>query len=474
LANKKIQVEIVGEASNYIRELKTAEGSTSKFGGTLGKLKVAAIGAAVGGVALMADFLKDSVKAAEAAQVAHARLETAFKAAGLDAEAYSKQIDTAEASMRRLGFTDVDTMNSLGSLTAATHNVNAAIRDMSTAADLARFKHLDLEQATKMLTMAMTGSQRAVKQLGITISPVTAAVDALKASNVDLSTAAGKAELAQAKLQDKLATGQEVIQRTSELVKGQGQAYSATAAGGMARFHAQLEHLKETLGTLVLPILAKFLGRAADIADKLDTTLSPAIRTVNEALDRLGKNRIVQLLFLPLEEQILIAKAEFWLLDHVAGVVTSSFHGLQAAGKAVAGFFSGVFNTVINTARHLLALLEQALNAVASAARNLASALSSIHVPHISLPHVPHVGIHNIPGFQAGGIVTRPTFAMVGEAGPEAIVPLRRGGFGGREIHVHVGTVIGTNLNQAARELTEPILRELYRHQSRNSTLGFT
>ncbi len=32
----------------------------------------------------------------------------------------------------------------------------------------------------------------------------------------------------------------------------------------------------------------------------------------------------------------------------------------------------------------------------------------------------------NIPGLQSGGIVTRPTLALVGEAGPEAVVPLSR------------------------------------------------
>ena len=32
-----------------------------------------------------------------------------------------------------------------------------------------------------------------------------------------------------------------------------------------------------------------------------------------------------------------------------------------------------------------------------------------------------------IPGFQHGGIVRRPTFALLGEAGPEAVIPLNRG-----------------------------------------------
>lgn len=39
--------------------------------------------------------------------------------------------------------------------------------------------------------------------------------------------------------------------------------------------------------------------------------------------------------------------------------------------------------------------------------------------------------------FAQGGIVTRPTLAMIGEAGPEAVVPLSRGGLGGITINVN-------------------------------------
>src|SRR5690606_30765592 len=41
-----------------------------------------------------------------------------------------------------------------------------------------------------------------------------------------------------------------------------------------------------------------------------------------------------------------------------------------------------------------------------------------------------------IPALAAGGIVTRPTLALVGEAGPEAVVPLDRGGIGGVYVHI--------------------------------------
>src|SRR5690606_41736287 len=51
-----------------------------------------------------------------------------------------------------------------------------------------------------------------------------------------------------------------------------------------------------------------------------------------------------------------------------------------------------------------------------------------------------------IPSMASGVVVTRPTVALVGEAGPEAVVPLDRGfgGFGRSEVHVHFhGPVYG-------------------------------
>ena len=49
-----------------------------------------------------------------------------------------------------------------------------------------------------------------------------------------------------------------------------------------------------------------------------------------------------------------------------------------------------------------------------------------------------------IPGLASGGIVTKPTLAVVGEAGPEAVIPLNRAGaVGGSVINVNVTTGVG-------------------------------
>lgn len=252
---RKLEVEIVGDASKLNRSLNQAHASTSKFGGTLSKLKYAAIGAgaAIGGGLVIG--MKDSVGAAIEAQKQQARLAVSFRNAGLQIKPYEAQIRKLEATSRRLGFTDEETMQSLGSLITVTHNYRKAVREMAIAQDLARFKGVSLEQATKALTMAHAGSLRALKQLGLDVPKVTDAQDKLKATVKKHSGAAYENALAMAKQQDKAATLANVLETVHKATKGQAQAFSDTAAGAMAQFHAQLQHIEVELGQKLLPII---------------------------------------------------------------------------------------------------------------------------------------------------------------------------------------------------------------------------
>jgi hypothetical protein len=45
--------------------------------------------------------------------------------------------------------------------------------------------------------------------------------------------------------------------------------------------------------------------------------------------------------------------------------------------------------------------------------------------------------VPNIPMLAAGGIVTGPTLAMIGERGPEAVIPLNRAGGMGTTINIY-------------------------------------
>ena len=65
-----------------------------------------------------------------------------------------------------------------------------------------------------------------------------------------------------------------------------------------------------------------------------------------------------------------------------------------------------------------------------------------------------------IPKMAAGGIVTRPTLAMIGEAGPEAVVPLsgRNAGMG-NVYNINVNAGMGTNGAQVGKEIVDAIKR---------------
>jgi phage-related protein len=118
------------------------------------------------------------------------------------------------------------------------------------------------------------------------------------------------------------------------------------------------------------------------------------------------------------------------------GVLSALQGGLNAAmgaAKAAAAVFTGPLEAAGKAASSALGPLSGiasaiagAFNAAAGAARALTDAIRSIP-SHINLPSIPGGGlISKLPGLAEGGIVTGPTFALVGEAGPEAVIPLNQ------------------------------------------------
>jgi hypothetical protein len=84
------------------------------------------------------------------------------------------------------------------------------------------------------------------------------------------------------------------------------------------------------------------------------------------------------------------------------------------------------------------------------------------------LPGLP--GFPSIPGFGAGGIVTRPTLAMIGEAGPEAVVPLRQSGAmpGLGTVNIYVAT---TGLGASSPQIQSAVATALRNYTSRNGPI---
>ena len=66
-------------------------------------------------------------------------------------------------------------------------------------------------------------------------------------------------------------------------------------------------------------------------------------------------------------------------------------------------------------------------------------------------------GLSWIPGLQHGGGVTSPTLAMIGEGGPEAVVPLDRAGAMGATFNITVNAGLGTDGRQVGNQIVSAL-----------------
>jgi hypothetical protein len=154
------------------------------------------------------------------------------------------------------------------------------------------------------------------------------------------------------------------------------------------------------------------------------------------------------------EELGLSAATQFYQAGVTAG--QALVDGVRSA-IAAAGFSIGADGNIISPAT------EPATSAVSGvAAKSKAKPKASTS----KKPTAPAVsqGLLNklarIPAMAAGGIVTGPTLALIGEAGPEAVVPLsgRNSGMG-NTYNINVNAGMGTNGAQVGKEIVDAIKR---------------
>ena len=171
------------------------------------------------------------------------------------------------------------------------------------------------------------------------------------------------------------------------------------------------------IGLIILGIVAA-VAAAILIFKNWDTIMRVLKDTWTLVTDKIKKLFDTKLGWL-LPGGVLI-KALFLLRDNWKTI----WNGMVAVVKAVVTPITGVVNSVIGAINSLFG----ALNAISIGWEKKVLK---------GLPDIPGFGpwspfnIPKIPALAAGGIVRSPTLAMLGEAGPEAVVPLGRGGMGG-------------------------------------------
>nr|MCR5257044.1 hypothetical protein [Desulfovibrio sp.] len=109
--------------------------------------------------------------------------------------------------------------------------------------------------------------------------------------------------------------------------------------------------------------------------------------------------------------------------EFVSGTFMSAW---SAAWNAVSGVFSGIWNGLKGVAQSVLDWIAGKLNSVIGLINSTIETMNKIPGVNIGkLDEIP-TSQQKAPAMASGGIVTAPTFALVGEAGTEAVVPLDR------------------------------------------------
>ncbi|GAB7003913.1 hypothetical protein JCM18899A_13850 [Nocardioides sp. AN3] len=128
--------------------------------------------------------------------------------------------------------------------------------------------------------------------------------------------------------------------------------------------------------------------------------------------------------------------------DAGSRVMAGLIDGLKNIGGKIGSFAGAVGSAVTDAVRSSInRLLDAAESAINFAGNKINAAVPGSPVPHISLPHL-----------AKGGIVTGPTLALIGEAGPEAVIPLNRGGFG-NTYQITVVAPVGSSSAEIGRTL---------------------
>jgi hypothetical protein len=134
----------------------------------------------------------------------------------------------------------------------------------------------------------------------------------------------------------------------------------------------------------------------------------------------------ITLVILAIVAFIAILAALYFKFEVVRKVVDTVFQGMLAGGKAVFDglktYFTGLYN-----------IFKTLFNGIAKLWNNTVGKLSFKIPSWVPLLGGNGFSVPNIPMLADGGIVTNPTLAMIGERGPEAVIPLsgRNSGMGG-------------------------------------------
>jgi hypothetical protein len=457
-----INIPIISEFNskgikNAIKEFKSLEGASAKAQFALKKAALPAA-AALGALAVAA---KGAVAAGEAAATANARIAQINKSMGLFG-------DTTDAVNQRL----IAYANTTARATGIDQNsIKATQAKLLTFGKLAATADKvggSFDRATKAaIDLAASGfgdAESNAVQLGKALQDPIKGITALNRAGVTFT------EVEKEKIKALVESGQHLEAQNMVLaaIEKQVGGTAEATANDSDKMKVAFSQVSESIGLILLPMfqaLSKILIQVADFASRNSKVivilggviggLASAILIANFAMKAFaaGKLAVAAAVFLATKAQLLFNLA---LTANPIGLVVLAIAALVAAfvlaynksetfRKGVQAMFDFVKMAVGASVDLIKGYLEFVLgfykgifNGIAKAWNNTIGKLS------FKAPDwIPGIGgkgfsVPKIPELADGGIVTGPTLAMIGEAGPEAVIPLSRmNGMGNITININ-------------------------------------
>jgi hypothetical protein len=415
------------------KEFASLEGATAKAGFVMKKAFLPAA-AAVGALgAALFDAGKGAVEDAAAQELLSKALKN--NTAATDAQIKANE-DWISTQGKLLGVTDSDLRPAIAKLATQTGSLEKAQQGAALAMDIAAATGKPLSAVSDALAKAYGGNTKALAKLD-------------------------------PKLKDLIKGGLDAEGAMSVLADTFGGAASTkanTAEGQFQRLKVSLDETKETIGAALLPIIEKVLpfltqmgnwasentavfltvagvigGIAAAIvlvngamtAWAAATTAFTAVQAAFNAVMALNPIVLIVVGIGLLVAALVIAYKKF---DGFRAVVDSVFRFITGAVSGSIDLIKGYFSTV-------LGFYKTIFNGIASLWNNTIGKLS-FKFPSF----VPGLGgkgfdVPNIPMLAEGGIVNSATLAVIGERGPEAVIPLSKmDSMGGNNVTIQVSS----------------------------------
>lgn len=317
--------------------------------------------------------------------------------------ATDEQIKAAEdwitTQGKLLGISDSQLRPALARLASATGSVGEAQKLASQAMDIAQAKGVPLETVVKTLEKAYGGNMTALQKLAPEYR------DLIKAG----------------------ASFEEVMFELNNTTGGAAETFANTAEGGMKRLTLGIDETKESIGAALLPVLQAVLPYITALASWAQE--NPGVFLAIAGAIAGIATAILAINFAMAANPLTLIAIGIGAVIAVLAVAYTKFEGFRNIVDAVFGGIKWWINNVtIPAFQGLLAVFKGIFNGIAMIWNNTVGKLS------FKIPGwVPGIGgagfdVPEIPMLADGGIVNSPTLAMIGEAGPEAVIPLDRMG----------------------------------------------